>query len=158
MQNQVSLVGEFLSGDNPNTKNQDEMFDVLWGRYPRWTELGTWNYATETGGRYLQMNNTGRVGPNWNITPIKGVNFNAMYNALFAPENTPTRDASIPVTGKERFSDNGNFRGHYLQGILKYQISKSVAAQIKGEVLWEGDYYAQRDLMSFLRTELTFVF
>jgi hypothetical protein len=62
MQNQVSLVGEFLSGDDPNTKGKDEMFDVLWGRWPRWTELGTWCYATETGGKYLQMNNT---WPGW---------------------------------------------------------------------------------------------
>ena len=72
MKNQVSLVGEFLSGDDPNTKGQDEMFDVLWGRYPRWTELGTWSYAVETGNKYLQMNNLGRVGLNWNVIPIKG--------------------------------------------------------------------------------------
>ena len=24
----------------------------------------------------------------------------------------------------ERFSKNGNFRGHYMQGILKYQLNK----------------------------------
>ena len=60
--------------------------------------------------------------------------------------------------GPERFSNNGNFRGHYFQGIVKYQFNKNLSAQIKGEVLWEGDYYAQRDLMSFLRTELTLTF
>jgi hypothetical protein len=153
MQNQLSLVGEFLSGDDPNTKGTDEMFDVLWGRWPRWTELGTWNFATETGGKYLQMNNLGRVGLNWNVTPLKGLNFNAMYNALFAPESTPTR--AIAPTG---FSNNGNFRGHFAQGILKYQFNKHVAAQVKGEFLWEGDYYTHRDLLAFLRTELTFTF
>ena len=58
------------------------------------------DFATETGGKYLQMNNLGRVGLNWNVTPVKGLNFNAMYNALFAPESTPTRDYSIPVTGR----------------------------------------------------------
>ena len=153
MKNQVSLVGEFLSGDDPNTKGTDEMFDVLWGRWPRWTELGTWSYAAETAGKYLQMNNLGRVGLNWNITPVKGLNFNAMYNALFAPESTPTRTI-VPT----RFSNNGNFRGHYVQGILKYQFNKHVTAQVKGELLFEGDYYAQRDLMTFLRTELNFTF
>ena len=153
MQNQVSLVGEFLSGDDPNTKGTDEMFDVLWGRWPRWTELGTWCYAAETAGKYLQMNNLGRVGLNWNVTPVKGLNFNAMYNALFAPESTPTR--TIAPT---RFSNNGNFRGHYMQGILKYQLNKHATAQVKGELLFEGDYYAQRDLMIFLRTELNFTF
>jgi hypothetical protein len=153
MQNQVSLIGEFLSGDDPTTKGKDEMFDVLWGRYPRWTELGTWCYATETAGKYLQMNNLGRVGLNWNITPVKGLNFNAMYNALFAPESTPTR--TIAAT---QFSNNGNFRGHYVQGILKYQWNKYVSSQIKGELLCEGDYYAHRDLMTFLRTEINMTF
>jgi hypothetical protein len=159
MKNQVSLVGEFLSGDDPNTKGKDEMFDVLWGRWPRWTELGTWCYAAETSGKYLQMNNLGRVGLNWNVTPVKGLNFNAMYNALFAPESTPTRNITGTSTSNpNRFSNDGNFRGHYLQGILKYQFNKYVTAQVKGEILFEGDYYAQRDVMSFLRTELTFVF
>jgi hypothetical protein len=153
MQNQVSLIGEFLSGDDPNTKGKDEMFDVLWGRWPRWTELGTWCYATETAGKYLQMNNIGRVGPNWNITPLKGLNFNLMYNALFAPESIPTR--TLAAT---QFNNKGNFRGHYVQGILKYQWNKYVSTQIKGELLCEGDYYAHRDLMSFLRTELNLTF
>ena len=153
MKNQVSLVGEFLSGDDPNTKGRDEMFDVLWGRWPRWTELGTWCYAAETSGKYLQMNNLGRVGLNWNVTPVKGLTFNAMYNALFSPESTPTR--TIAAT---QFSNNGNFRGHYMQGILKYQWNKYVTAQVKGEVLFEGDYYSHRDVMSFLRTELNFTF
>jgi len=161
MQNQVSLVGEFLSGDNPNTKGQDEMFDILWGRWPRWTELGTWNYATETGGRYLQMNNLGRVGPAWNVTPIKGVNLNLMYNALFSPESVPTRDTTSPTLNPaniERFSDNGNFRGHYFQGILKYQYNKNLSAQVKGELLCEGNFYNQRDIQSFLRTEVNLTF
>ena len=153
MKNQVSLVGEFLSGDDPNTKGTDEMFDVLWGRWPRWTELGTWCYAAETAGKYLQMNNIGRIGLNWNVTPVKGLNFNAMYNALFAPESTPTR-TMVPI----RFSNNGNFRGHYVQGILKYQLNKHATAQVKGELLSEGDYYAQRNLMIFLRTELNLTF
>jgi hypothetical protein len=129
------------------------MFDVLWGRYPRWTELGTWDFAVETAGKYLQMNNLGRVGLNWNVTPVKGLNFNAMYNALFAPESIPTR--TIAPT---RFSNSGNFRGHYLQSILKYKFNKNVSAQVKGELLWEGNYYAQRDLMTFIRSELMFTF
>jgi hypothetical protein len=154
MQNQVSLVGEFLSGDDPSSKNKDEMFDILWGRWPRWTELGTWFYAVETSKKYLQMNNLGRLGLSWNITPKKGLNFNLMYNALLSPESVPTRDA----TGGTQFSGTGNFRGHYVQEVLKYQFNKNVSAQVKGELLWEGDYYKRRDVMSFLRTELNFVF
>ena len=148
MQNQVSLVGEFLSGDDPNTKGRDEMFDVLWGRCPRWTELGTWDFATETGGKYLQMNNLGRVGLNWNVTPVKGLNFNAMYNALFAPESTPTRD----ITGTSAANPSGSAKMAIsavttCKAILKYQWNKYVTTQVKGELLCEGNYYAQRDLM-----------
>jgi len=156
LNSQVSFIGEYLSGDDPNTKGKDEMFDVLWGRYPRWTELGTWSCATETGGRYLQMNNLGRVGVSWSIVPVKGTTFSAMYNALLAPESIPTRDTTSATT--ERFSRDGNFRGHFVQGILKHQFNKNISALVKGELLWEGDYYAQRDLMTFIRTELTFTF
>jgi hypothetical protein len=156
LKNQVSLVGEFLSGDDPNTKGQDEMFDVLWGRYPRWTELGTWYYGAETAGRALQMNNLGRIGLSWSMVPVKGMSISAMYNALLAPESVPTRDTTTTTT--ERFSRDGNFRGHFLQSIVKYQFNKYVSTQVKGELLCEGDYYAQRDLMSFVRTELVFTF
>ena len=45
-----------------------------------------------------------------------------------------------------------------MQGILKYQLNKYVSAQVKGELLCEGDYYAQHDLMSFLRTEINLTF
>ena len=61
LNNQVSLVGEFLSGDNKNTGN-DEMFDVLWGRWPRWSELYIYSYVYETSGKIAQMNNVGRIG------------------------------------------------------------------------------------------------
>jgi hypothetical protein len=159
LNNQVSLLGEYLSGDDPKTKGKDEMFDVLWGRYPRWTELGCpWYFATETGGRAAQMNNLGRIGVNWSMAPMKGMTVNAMYNALLAPEETPTRDTTTKSAATERFSDNGNFRGHYVQGIVKQQFSKNLSALVKAELLWEGDYYAQRDLMSFVRTELTITF
>jgi len=155
LNNQLSLVGEFLSGDDPNTKGKDEMFDILWGRYPRWTEMGSWFYAGETGGRPMQLNNVGRVGPSWSVNPVKDMTFIATYNALFAPESTSTRVLGSSAT---RFSDDGNFRGHFLQTTLKYQFTKNLSAQIKDEFLWEGDYYKQRDLMTFIRTELTLTF
>jgi hypothetical protein len=56
------------------------------------------------------------------------------------------------------FSDSGNFRGHYLQAILKHQFNKNVSAHLWGEWIWEGSYYAQRDLMTFLRGEVMFTF
>jgi len=148
MNNQVSLVGEFLSGDNPNTTGKDEMFDVLWGRWPRWSELYIYSYIYETGGRIAQMNNLGRVGPSWTCTPIKDTSLSLMYNALFAPEETPSR-AVAPV-----FTKTGNFRGHYLQAVLKHQFNKYLSAHLWSEFVWQGDYYDHEGALMFLRGEV----
>jgi hypothetical protein len=156
MNNQVSLVGEFLSGDDPNTKNKDEMFDILWGRYPRWSEAMPFYYANETSGRMGQMNNLGRIGASWSITPVKDTTFTAMYNALLAPESIPTRDMTTTTT--EQFSRNGNFRGHYVQTVLKHQFSKHVSGYVMGEGIWQGDYYTQHELMTFIRAEINLTF
>jgi hypothetical protein len=152
LNNQLSLVGEYLSGDNPKT-GKDEMFDLLWGRWPRWSELYIYSFIPETGGKIAQMNNIGRVGPSWSCNPIKGMTASVMYNALFAPEETPTRTVAPTL-----FSNNGNFRGHYLQAVLKHQFTKTISGHLWGEWIWEGDYYAQRDLMTFLRAEMMFTF
>ena len=151
--NQLSLFGELLSGDNPNTKGTDEMFDVLWGRWPRWSEIYINSYANETSGKTAQMNNLGRFGPGWTFRPMRDTTFSAMYNAMFAPEGVPTR-AVTP----ERFSMGGNFRGHYLQAVLSHQFSKHLSGHLWGEWIWEGNYYKQQDLMTFLRAEVMLTF
>ena len=153
MNNQVSLIGEFLSGDDPNTKDKDEMFDILWGRYPRWSEAMPFYYAAETSGRMGQMNNLGRFGPSWSIVPIKDTTFTAMYNALVSPESTPTR--TIAPT---QFSNSGNFRGHYLQVVLKHQFSKHVSAYVMDENIWQGNYYSNSSVMTFVRAEINLTF
>ena len=152
LNNQFFLAGEFLSGDDPNTPDKDEMFDLLWGRWPRWSELYIYSYAGETSGKIAQMNNLLRFGPGWTCSPMKGMTFSAVYNAMYAPEEVPTR-AVAP-----RFSNDGNFRGHFLQAILKYQFNKHVQAHLWGEFVWQGDYYAQRDAMMFIRPEIMFTF
>lgn len=151
LNNQINLQGEFLSGDDPNT-DKDEMFDLLWGRWPRWSELYIYSYAGETSGKVAQMNNLFRFGPGWTIAPMKGMTFSAVYNAMFAPEERPTR-AVAP-----RFSNDGMFRGHYLQTVLKHQFNKHWQAHLWAEFVWQGDYYAQRDLMAFIRPEIMFTF
>jgi hypothetical protein len=155
LNNQFFLAGEILSGDDPNTPDTDEMFDLLWGRWPRWSELYIYSYAQETSGKIAQMNNLMRFGPGWTITPMKGMSFSAVYNALFAEEQTPSRRVP-PAAGL--FSYNGNFRGHYLQTVLKHQFNKHVQAHLWAEFVWEGDYYNQRDTMMFIRPEIMFTF
>jgi hypothetical protein len=151
LNNQLNVSFELLSGDNPNSKN-DEMFDVLWGRWPRWSEIGLYSYAAET--RIGQEANLIRFGPGWSITPMKNLDFSAAYYALFAPEESPTRGAG----NNTLFSRDGNFRGHFIQGVLKYKFNAHVSGHLWAECLFPGDYYVNQDPITFVRAELAFTF
>jgi len=150
--NQFHLVYEYLSGDDPSTEN-DEMFDILWGRWPRMSELYLYSYIYETSGKVAQWNNLHRIGGGWTMAPMNGMHLGVYYNALFAPESVPTRTVAPAL-----FTMDGDFRGHYLQAVLKHQFSKRLAGHLWGEWVWAGDYYATRDLFTFLRAELLFTF
>ena len=149
--NQLFLAYEFLSGDDPKT-GSDEMFDVLWGRWPRWSELyAPYSYIPET--RTGQMANLYRFGPGWNVTPLKDLDFSLVYNAMWSEQNTPTR-ANAPGV----FSFNDNFRGHYLQAILKYKFSKHCTGHLWTEFVFPGHFYQETDqILQFLRAELWFM-
>lgn len=151
MNNQLSLNYEYLTGDDPGTKT-DEMFDLLWGRYPRWSELyNIYSYATES--RVGQTANLHRIGPGWTISPVKKMDFVANYFVLLADQEVPTR------TGKPGlFTDDGVFRGHYLQTVIKYKFSNHLSGHLWGEFVFPGDFYTYRKVMSFLRAELNLTY
>jgi hypothetical protein len=163
MNNQLSLSFEFLSGDDPNTKT-DEMFDVLWGRWPRWSEMyNIYGYVQET--RVGQTANLYRFGPTWSLSPVKNLDFSASYFAMFADQAVPTRDLNetlLPALGGPAmlgpFTGTGNFRGHYLQAVLKYKFSKHLSGHLWSEFLFPGNYYVSRSMMDFLRAEIMFTF
>jgi hypothetical protein len=161
MNTQVSLSYEFLSGDNPKTKN-DEMFDVLWGRWPQWSEVyNIYSYVQET--RVGQTADLHRIGPTVSLDPLKDMNFSASYFALLADQEVPTRSQGInsgfgiPAAATP-YSDNGIFRGHYLQAVLKYKFNQHVSGHLWSEFVFPGDFYATRETISFLRAELLFTF
>jgi hypothetical protein len=155
LKDRASLAFEYLSGDDPKTRGTDEMFDVLWGRWPRFSELYIYSYVNENSGKIAQLNNLMRIGPTWSLTPVRNTTFSATYNALFAPESVPTRRSGAAAG---EFSNDGHFRGHFVQTVLKHQFSKHVSGHLWGECLWERDYYTQHDLMTFVRAELMFTF
>jgi hypothetical protein len=157
--NQLSLSFEFLSGDDPKSKD-DEMFDVLWGRWPQWSEMyNIYSYVPET--RVGQTANLYRFGPTWNLNPVKDMDFSLTYYALFADQDVPTRPLNqafgLPATDTP-FSNDGNFRGHYIQAVLKYKFTKNLSGHLWSEFLLPGDYYVSRDMMDFVRAELMFSF
>ena len=148
LNNQFNMSFEYLSGDNPNSGG-DEMFDVLWGRWPRWSEIGLYSYAAET--RIGQEANMIRFGPTWTINPVKKMEFSASYYALFAPEDVATREAS-----KTLFTGTGDFRGHFASAVLKYKFSQHMSGHLWSEFLFPGDYYTSKTMIPFLRAELFF--
>jgi hypothetical protein len=156
LNNQASFSFEFLSGDNPSSKN-DEMFDNLWGRYPRWSEIALYSYAAET--RIGQEAGLYRFGPGWSLSPMKDMDFSLAYFALFSPEEIATRAAAASLfAGNANMADHGNFRGHFLQAVLKYKFSKHVVGHLWSEFEFPGNYYAYRTTMYFLRPEISFSF
>ncbi len=96
MNTQLGLSYEFLSGDDPSTKN-DEMFDVLWGRWPRWSEVyNIYSYVQET--RVGQTANLHRIGPTLTLTPIKDLDLSASYYVLLADQEVATRSDYLAVS------------------------------------------------------------
>ncbi len=153
LDNQVSLVGEYLSGDDPSTPGRDEMFDVLWGRWPRFSELYIYSFPMETSGKIAQLNNLLRAGLAWSFVPAKGTSVSLAYNAWFAPEEVPTRAMNAAL-----FSRSGHFRGHFAQLVVRRQFTKHLSGNVVAEILREGNFYARRDTLSYLRAELLLTF
>jgi hypothetical protein len=158
---QLSLCFEFLSGDNPNTKG-DEMFDVLWGRWPSWSEMyNIYSYVQET--RVGQTANLIRFGPTWTLNPMPKMEFSTSYFLLLADQDTPTRDLNnafgVPsALGTDAFTRTGSDRGQYLQSVLKYKFNQHLSAHLWAELLFPGDFYVNHELMSFYRAEIMLTF
>jgi hypothetical protein len=153
LSNQLSLVGECLSGDKRSSTGKDEMFDVLWGRTPRISEVWAVALGLETG-RNGQYNNLFRIGPSWSISPTKSTTVSVTYNALFALEDSPTRVATTSTL----YSRDNNFRGHFLQVIVKHKFTPQLSGLLLAEYCPMGGYYTHTDDMTFVRAELTTTF
>lgn len=145
LKNEARLNLEYLSGDDPSTPGCNESFDLLWGRWPRWSEMFIYNVIEEN--RPAQIDNLIRVGPGYSISPIKNMTLTADYYALWADQGS---------TSASRFMGTGTFRGHYVQSILRYKFNQHVSGHLWGEVLWPGDYYVYRHPTTWFRVEFLF--
>lgn len=161
LNNQLSLSFEYLSGDDPKT-SRDEMFDVLWGRWPSWSEVyNIYSYVQET--RVGQTANLIRVGPTWSLSPTPKMDLSASYFMLLADQDVPTRDLNnalgVPkAAGTDAFTATGGDRGQYLQAVLKYKFSQHLSGHLWSEFLFPGDFYANHKLVDFLRAEVMVTF
>jgi len=149
--NQVWLAYEHLSGDDPSTSKNEE-FDLLWGRWPRWSELYIYSVFLET--RPSQISNLNRLGPGWQCSPAPWLTTSLEYAALFADQEAPAVSALRP----QIFSRRGDFRGHFLRGAIKCRFNKHWSGHLWGEVVFPGDFYTTREPLTFLRAQMMFVF
>ncbi|MBI5387990.1 MAG: alginate export family protein [Verrucomicrobia bacterium] len=154
LNNQFRFTHEFLSGDDPSTSGRNEGFDPLWGRWPRWSELYIYSMPAEARGRVAQISNLHRFGPGWTITPTKRMAFSLDYNALFSDE----RSRNAALDGGSAAFGGGNFRGHYVQAVLKYKFSQRLSGHLWNEFVFPGNFYADSKTFSFIRAELLFTF
>jgi len=153
LNNQITFLAEYLSGDDPSSTDKDEMFDNLWGRYPRLGETWAVAYVPESGGRSSQYQNLFRTGATWTISPTKDTTIATTYCAMFAPEEVPTR-----TTNASLYSRDGNFRGHMLQVVAKQKFTKVISGLLFAEASFLGDYYTHHDTITFVRAEVLFTF
>ncbi len=150
--NRVSLIAEYLSGDDPATRGRDEMFDLLWGRCPRFSDIVATAFSTENACTY-QAANLVRVGPEWSFAPTKATGLTVGWQRLFAPETTPTRTAKLAA-----FSGSGHERGDFFRATWRQKFTKSLSGLLTAEALKQGDFYARRDTLKFLRAEVAVMF
>ena len=145
----LRLDYEFLSGDRPSTPT-NEGFDILWGRWPRFSEMFIYTYAGET--RIGDLTNLHRVALGWTGHPNDKLELCSDYHLLFADEST--------CEGLPGFSDGGCFRGQLLSGVLKYKFTEQLSGHLLGEVFFPGDYYSdeRNDPAAFLRVQLNYSF
>lgn len=147
--NQLRMDYEFVSGDDPHTKGTNEGFDMLWGRWPRWSELYIYTYAIES--RVADNSNLHRIAWGWSMSPMKNMELALDYHLLFADENT--------YGGvKPGFSESGKFRGQLLSWWIRYKFNDHLSSHVMAEVFGPGDYYTKmrNDTAAFVRWELLF--
>jgi hypothetical protein len=104
--NATHVTYEYASGDDSST-DRSERFDLLWGRWPRWSELLIYTYANET--RVADNTNLHRLNIGHRIQINKQWQLTGDYHALWADQNS---GAMIP--SRIALSNDDKFRGHLL--------------------------------------------
>jgi hypothetical protein len=133
---------EIRSGDDDARKN----FNILWGRYPQWSDLYS-GYLDTMEGPPAASENYHRVNLGYTFKPSAKTTLLANYNLLFAYEN------NMSAAG---FSSDGCLRGQLVSGLLKYDFNEHLSGHLLGEVFFPGDYYTKdkNDVAFFGRCEM----
>ena len=154
MKNVLRAAYEYRSGDDASTGHR-ENFDILWGRYPQWSNIYEGYMDTFDGTRPAYAANLHRVQFGWSFMPVKDHEISADYHLLFADQNT-SGATGRPVAGERTLSESGCFRGQLLTAIWKTKWNDHISTHLIGEVLFPGDYYTdeKNDPAFFCRYEI----
>ena len=119
-----------------------------------------YSYVQET--RVGQTANLHRIGPTWTLNPMPKMEFDMSY---LSAAGRPGRADSRPEQciwrhprSKARSRNTGDDRGQYLQAVLKYKFNQHLSGHLWSEFLFPGDFYANHDLITFLRAEIMLTF
>ncbi len=155
--NCLRLGYEYRSGDDPST-GHDESFDVLWGRYPQWSNIYEGYMDTFEGTRPAYAANLHRVGMGWTFAPggREDMTIKTDYHLLLADQNTYGQGGDPGNDGVRTVTKSGCVRGHLLTGLWEWEINKHVKTHLLGEVLFPGDYYsdAKNEAVMFFRYQI----
>ena len=143
--NSIHAGYEFRSGDD----NQNGAFDILWGRFPHWSNVYN-DYVSALESLVSQPSNFHRLTAGWGCDVVQDCRLSAGYHVLFAHRNT--------FAGTAGFTGNGKLRGQVLQGLLAYKINEHVSGHTTAEVFLPGDYYddTRNDAGVWVRQQLVF--
>jgi hypothetical protein len=150
--NATHLTYEFASGDDPDTRD-NERFDLLWGRWPRWSELFIFTFANET--RVGDATNLHRLNLGHRINLTKKWMLTGDYHALWADENS---GALFPT--KIALSSTERFRGSLYAASLRYKHNAQLSGYALVEYFTPGEYYVapSDDDAWFFRFNVEYIF
>jgi hypothetical protein len=136
----LGLTG--LSGDDPGTPEQ-EGWNPLFSRYPRWSDLYIYTLASERGAAY--WTNLVLWQAEMKATPLPRLDVRATYYRM---------DAFHRFPGRAAIYADGTHRGDMVQGRVDYKLNDSWRGHVVGEWMEPGDFYAHDDGGWFFRAEV----
>jgi len=147
--NSVHVGYEYASGDDPDTSD-NEQFDLLWGEWPRWSELLIYTASYETTPAELTNLHRANIGHKFNLN--KKWQVSTDYHALWADEQGSSSRYNI--------SDDHKFRGSLLTSWWRFKFSDQLYGHLLGEYFFPGNYFQAptSDEAWFLRLNIEYVF
>lgn len=158
-QSKVFVGYEYLSGDDPGT-SANEKFDTLWGDWPQYQRGGDLqSYIWTAEGALGEVANLHRLGFGYSFKPGDKWTMLTQYNLMWADQNTfAGGTGSLP--GAPAFTNDGNFRGQMITGLLTYQCCQKFRTQFLLDYFMPGNYYqsSTRDDALFARINMEWTF